>query len=111
VNVSGRDVGSVARDVEQTLAGMQFENAVTTTLRGPVQTMRSGMDLLGAGLLVAGVLVYLVLTAQFRSFVDPLIIMLARALMGGMVASTVLTLLLVPCVDTLVHQRTVSQAA
>lgn len=39
--------------------------------------MRSGMNLLGAGLIVAAILVYLVLMAQFRSFVDPLIIRLA----------------------------------
>ncbi len=52
--------------------------------------------------------------AQFRSFVDPLIIMLApggeamiplaRALIGGMLVSTLLTLFLVPCVYTLVKR-------
>ncbi|QDU36810.1 Cobalt-zinc-cadmium resistance protein CzcA [Maioricimonas rarisocia] len=84
VNVSGRDVGSVARDVERALAGMEFESGVSTAIRGPVATMKSGMNLLGVGLVVAGVLVYLVLMAQFRSFVDPLIIMLAVPLgLGG----------------------------
>ncbi len=84
VNVSGRDVGSVARDVSAALAEMEFESGVGTTLRGPVQTMQSGMRLLGTGLAVAAVLVYLVLMAQFRSFVDPLIIMLAVPLgLGG----------------------------
>jgi len=47
------------------------------TLRGPVEKMREGMSMLGIGLAVATLLVYLVLMAQFRSFVDPLIIMLA----------------------------------
>jgi multidrug efflux pump subunit AcrB len=84
VNVAGRDVGSVARDVELALAGMEFENGVNTTIRGPVETMKSGMSMLGLGLIVAAVLVYLVLMAQFRSFVDPLIIMLAVPLgIGG----------------------------
>ena len=84
VNVSGRDIGSVARDVERALAGMEFESGVTPTIRGPVQTMRSGIDQIGLGLLVAGALVYLVLMAQFRSFIDPLIIMLAVPLgLGG----------------------------
>ena len=84
VNVSGRDVGSVARDVERALAGMTFESGVTASIRGPVKTMQSGMRLLGVGLAVAAVLVYLVLMAQFRSFVDPLIIMLAVPLgLGG----------------------------
>lgn len=92
VNVSGRDVGSVARDVEQALAGMEFENGVSTTIRGPVETMKSGMNLLGVGLVVAGMLVYLVLMAQFRSFVDPLIIMLAVPLgLGGVLVVLALT--------------------
>lgn len=77
MNVSGRDIGSVAQDVEETLAGIEFESGVTATIRGPVETMKSGMNLLGVGLAVAGVLVYLVLMAQFRSFLDPLIIMIA----------------------------------
>jgi len=77
VNVAGRDVGSVAADVEAALAKMEFPNGVTATVRGPVQTMKDGVALLGVGLAVATVLVYLVLMAQFRSFTDPLIIMLA----------------------------------
>ncbi|MEW4489943.1 efflux RND transporter permease subunit [Thalassoglobus sp. JC818] len=92
VNVSGRDVGSVAREVRQALAGMEFENGVSTTIRGPVETMESGMQLLGVGLVVAGILVYLVLMAQFRSFVDPLIIMLAVPLgLGGVLLVLYLT--------------------
>jgi multidrug efflux pump subunit AcrB len=47
------------------------------TVRGPVTTMREGVSMLGVGLIVASILVYLVMLAQFRSFVDPLIIMLA----------------------------------
>ncbi|MCA9090756.1 MAG: efflux RND transporter permease subunit [Planctomycetaceae bacterium] len=92
VNVSGRDIGSVAADIERALGDMEFDNGVTVGIRGPVQTMQSGMRLLGAGLLVAGVLVYLVLMAQFRSFVDPLIIMLAVPLgLGGVLVVLYLT--------------------
>lgn len=86
VNVVGRDLGSVARDIEGVLADMEFANGVTPTLRGPVEKMRSGMSMLGAGLAVAALLVYLVLMAQFRSFADPLIIMLAVPLgLGGVI--------------------------
>lgn len=92
VNVSGRDIGSVAADVEAALAGMKFENGVAATIRGPVETMQSGMQTLSLGLIVAGVLVYLVLMAQFRSFVDPLIIMLAVPLgLGGVLLVLFLT--------------------
>lgn len=84
INVSGRDIGSVASDVQAALNEMEFENGVTATIRGPVETMQSGMSLLGIGLVIAAILVYLVLMAQFRSFVDPLIIMLAVPLgLGG----------------------------
>lgn len=86
VSVSQRDLGSVARDIETTLDAMEFAPGVSVNLRGPVEKMRTGMSLLGAGLVVAIVLVYLVLMAQFRSFLDPLIIMLAVPLgLGGVV--------------------------
>lgn len=92
VNVSGRDIGAVAADVEAALAEMEFENGVSARIRGPVETMKSGMQTLGLGLLVAGLLVYLALMAQFRSFTDPLIIMLAVPLgLGGVVAILYLT--------------------
>lgn len=92
INVSGRDVGSVARDVEQAIAQLEFEPGVSTTLRGPVATMDSGMNMLGAGLLVAAILVYLVMMAQFRSFLDPFIIMLSVPLgLGGVLGVLYLT--------------------
>jgi hydrophobic/amphiphilic exporter-1 (mainly G- bacteria), HAE1 family len=92
VNVENRDLGSVAADVEAVLADIEVEKGVTYTVRGPVATMKSGVDMLGTGLLVAGVLVYLVLLAQFRSFVDPLIIMLAVPLgLSGVLAILFLT--------------------
>ena len=86
INVSGRDIGSVARDVRDAIDQIDFESGVTATLRGPVETMQSGMSMLGVGLAVATILVYLVLMAQFRSFTDPLIIMLAVPLgLGGVI--------------------------
>jgi len=77
VNVSGRDVGSVAADVERELAKLPAELGVSITVRGPVATMKTGVNMLGMGIVVAAILVYLVMMAQFRSFIDPLIIMLA----------------------------------
>lgn len=77
VNVADRDVGSVAVDVEQVLSNMSFKPGVSVVLRGPVTTMRQSSQALGLGLLLAGLLVYLVMMAQFKSFIDPLLIMLA----------------------------------
>jgi multidrug efflux pump subunit AcrB len=50
---------------------------VTVTLRGMVQGMRSSFQSFGIGLSLAVLLLYLILVAQFRSFVDPLIILVA----------------------------------
>ncbi|MCA9190862.1 MAG: efflux RND transporter permease subunit [Planctomycetales bacterium] len=92
VNVSGRDLGSVAADIETALAGIEFENGVSVAIKGPVEKMRSGMGLLGLGVCVAALLVYLVLMAQFRSFIDPFIIMLAVPLgIGGVMIALFLT--------------------
>jgi len=44
--------------------------------QGEVKEMRKSFEQFAAGLLIAVVLVYLVMVAQFRSFVDPLIILL-----------------------------------
>jgi CzcA family heavy metal efflux pump len=77
VNVVGHDLGSVARDVEKAVAEMEFAPGVATTLRGPVAKMKTNARSLGWGLLTAVILVYLIMMAQFRSMVDPLIIILA----------------------------------
>lgn len=88
VNIEGRDLGSVVKDVEKVIAGIELPNGVTVSLRGPVQSMREGASTIGFGLLTAAILVFLVLMAQFRSFSEPLIIMLAvpLALSGVVVA-------------------------
>jgi HAE1 family hydrophobic/amphiphilic exporter-1 len=92
VNVENRDLGSVVKDVEKVLAGIELPNGVTVNLRGPVQSMRTGASSLGFGLLTAVVLVFLVLMAQFRSFSEPLIIMLAVPLaLSGVVVALALT--------------------
>jgi HAE1 family hydrophobic/amphiphilic exporter-1 len=92
VNVDGRDVGAVAADIERVLATMDPPAGVTTTFRGPVVTMQEGTASLGWGLALATLLVYLVMLAQFRSFTDPLIIMLAVPLgLAGVVVALFIT--------------------
>ncbi len=92
VNLEGRDLGSVARDVEAAVAEMDFDLGVGVTLRGPVTQMKEGGSTMGWGLLTAAILVYLVMMAQFRSVIDPLIIMLAVPLgLAGVLGSLWLT--------------------
>jgi len=50
---------------------------VRVSLRGSVLGMRASFKSFGLGLILAVVLVYLVLVAQFASFLDPFIILLA----------------------------------
>ena len=47
------------------------------TMRGSVEGMRKSFTSFGIGLMLSVVLVYLILMAQFASFMDPLIILLA----------------------------------
>jgi multidrug efflux pump subunit AcrB len=50
---------------------------VRVDLRGMVQGMRASFHSFSIGLILALVLLYLILVAQFRSFVDPFLILLA----------------------------------
>jgi CzcA family heavy metal efflux pump len=76
-NVEGRDVGGVARDIEARLAGLDLPKGYVLRTRGEVQSMRESFGDLAFGFALATVLVYLLLVALFRSFVDPLLILVA----------------------------------
>ncbi len=47
------------------------------SIRGAAEEMEKSFASFGSGLVMALLLVYLILMAQFRSFVDPLLILLA----------------------------------
>jgi multidrug efflux pump subunit AcrB len=50
---------------------------VRVTLRGMVRGMQTSFASFAMGLILAVILVYLILVAQFRSFIDPFLILLA----------------------------------
>ncbi len=82
VNVRGRDVGSVAGDIERYINKItndraQVPEGYSIQMRGEVQSMRESFKSLGFGFVLAVVLVYLVMIVQFRSFLDPFIVMFA----------------------------------
>lgn len=85
----GNDLGHVAKDIEQALAGVPLPKDVTVQLRGEVANMRGAIQNFALALPLAVVLIYLVMVALFRSFIDPLIILVAVPL--GWIG-TVLTL-------------------
>ncbi|MBI5394472.1 MAG: efflux RND transporter permease subunit [Verrucomicrobia bacterium] len=82
VNVQGRDVGSVAADIEEYLDQIRHDRAQVPEgyfiqMRGEVKSMRESFVSLGFGFALAVILVYLVMVFQFRSFLDPFIVMFA----------------------------------
>jgi CzcA family heavy metal efflux pump len=75
----GRDIGSVARDIERRIEPIlkdMPENARVRML-GEVASMRESFASFGGAISLAVLLVYLVLVAQFRSTVAPLLIVTA----------------------------------
>jgi len=82
VNVQGRDVGSVAHDIERYIDKIKTDRAQVPEgyyiqMRGEVKTMHESFKSLGFGFFLAVVLVYLVMIVEFRSFLDPFIVMFA----------------------------------
>jgi multidrug efflux pump subunit AcrB len=71
------DLGRVSSDVNKVLAGMQRPSNLTVAVGGAVTDMHDAFKSFGLGLVLAIVLVYLILMAQFASFSDPFIILLA----------------------------------
>ncbi|MBE7156999.1 MAG: efflux RND transporter permease subunit [Rhodospirillales bacterium] len=70
-------IGGVANQMDRIIADIHPPEGVRVTMRGTVQAMRASFNSFGLGLILAVVLVYLILVAQFRSFVDPFLILLA----------------------------------
>jgi len=76
VNTATEDLSRVATAVRRLVDQAQTPG-IRVTLRGMVQGMSSSFTSFGFGLLLSLVLLYLILVAQFQSFVDPLLILLA----------------------------------
>lgn len=74
---SGEDLGKVVKAVEKIVQETPIPPGARVDLRGSVQGMRSSFRSFGLGLILSVLLVYLILVAQFQSFVDPLLILLA----------------------------------
>ncbi len=77
VSPKSEDLGVLSGQIEKIVANLKLQEGVRVNLRGSVQNMWSSFRSFGLGLLLAVVLVYLILVAQFASFLDPFIILLA----------------------------------
>lgn len=68
------DLSRIAKAIDGLIAETKLPAGVTVTMRGMVQGMRVSFQSFTMGLLLAVLLLYLILVAQFRSFMDRLII-------------------------------------
>ncbi len=73
-DVGGRSVGSVWEEVNSLLAATELPPGVAFVTGGEQEEINRSFRDLGWALLLSGLLVYMILAAQFESFLDPLII-------------------------------------
>lgn len=74
-NVSGRDIGSVASDIDKILAKTSLPKRYAINWSGAVENMRSSFGNLGGGIALALILIFLLMVAQLKSFMDPLVVL------------------------------------
>ena len=77
VQPKGEDLGKIANKIDDIIAHAKIPQGLLVDLRGMVQGMRSSFKSFGIGLTLSVVLLFLILVAQFRSFTDPFLILLA----------------------------------
>jgi multidrug efflux pump subunit AcrB len=74
---AGEDLGRPAAAISKIVAETKLPPNIRINVRGLVLTMQSSFRSFGFGLLLSVLLVYLILVAQFSSFIDPFLIVLA----------------------------------
>jgi multidrug efflux pump subunit AcrB len=73
----GEGLGKIANEVQRTVDETKLPENVRVDLRGMVKGMNASFRSFAIGLSMSVILLYLILVAQFKSFKDPLLIMLA----------------------------------
>jgi len=74
-NTSGRDLGSIAQEIEKKISQMKFPEGFTVSLKGARLEQQEAFRMLLFALILAVVLIYMVLASQFGSLLHPLLIM------------------------------------
>ena len=77
VTPKSEDLGRVTNQIQNIVATIPHPANVRVNLRGMVQGMQQSFRSFAIGFSLSFVLLYLILVAQFRSFIDPVLIMLA----------------------------------
>ena len=77
VSPSGEDLSKVLSGVQKIVKQLNLPSNVRVNIRGSAQAMQASFRSFGFGLILSTLLVYLILVAQFKSFLDPFLILLA----------------------------------
>ena len=88
LNSQDRDIGGVADDAQKIIQKTHFKEGYSALIKGEITEMNDALRSLSEGFLLAALLVYLVLVAQFRSFIYPALMMVTVPL--GLVGSVLL---------------------
>jgi len=75
-NVEGKDIGRVSDEINAMIAEMSLPKGYTLAFDGEVNTIQKSFGDLGMGLVLAILFAFLIIVPLFRSFVQPLIIIL-----------------------------------
>ncbi len=81
-NVSGRDLGSVARDIQQALEEIPRPDNCEISVGGNYEEQQKSFAQLSLAMGLSLLLVFMVLSAQYESLIKPLIVMMATPLAG-----------------------------
>jgi multidrug efflux pump subunit AcrB len=71
------DLGRLRTGIVKTIADAKLPSNIRITLRGMVNSMDQSFKSFGLGFGISFILLFLILVAQFKSFIDPFLIMLA----------------------------------
>ena len=74
-NPVNRDLGAIAQDLEAAFAKIQLPTGFSIRLAGQIQQQRETFQGLLFATILALILVYMVMAAQFKSLIDPFVIM------------------------------------
>jgi HAE1 family hydrophobic/amphiphilic exporter-1 len=91
-SLDGVALGTAGKQVQEAVAKLDMAPGYRVVLTGDSEHMAESFGYMGEALLLAIIMVYLILAAQFESFIDPLSIMLSLPLaVVGMAAMLALT--------------------
>src|SRR5579862_1326186 len=77
VTPSGEDLGRLTTAIQGTIRDAKLPSNIRVNLRGMVEGMNASFKSFAIGFGISFILLVLILIAQFRSFIDPFLIMLA----------------------------------